>query len=163
MVKIAVRSSHYETKRATRWRLTQEEEQERHLPNRLRGLAQAEVGAAQTSGWASRHLVVDLATALAGPRPNLQLWILSQNNMSTLSHSLWKVRLCGLGRARTQEAVRLQIHDKMAKPRTTLTNSWPKMWDRLAGLGLASAKTGVQLEAGRGRSCWNCTLEQTDL
>ena len=68
-----VRSSRHETNRAAGRRLAREEEQERRRPNRLCGLAGAEVGAAQTSGWASRHLVVDLATALAGPRLILQI------------------------------------------------------------------------------------------
>ena len=62
----SVRSSRHETKRATGWWSAQEEEQERRRPNRLCGLAGAEVGAAQTSGWASRHLVFDRGGSCAG-------------------------------------------------------------------------------------------------
>ena len=52
-----------------RWRLAQEEEQAWRRPNRLRGLAEAGAGTAQTSGRAGRLLVVDLA----GPRLILQI------------------------------------------------------------------------------------------
>ena len=50
----------------------------RRRPNRLRGLAEAGVGTAQISGKAGSLLVVNLATALAGPRLILQIQILRQ-------------------------------------------------------------------------------------
>ena len=41
------------------------------------------------------------------------------NNMNTSLHSLQKVRQMRLGRARTQETVRLQIHKKMSQHQRT--------------------------------------------
>ena len=137
----------------------------RQRSNRLHGLAEAEVGAAQVSGRASRLLVVNLTTALAGPWLILQIRILRQKTQAHSDTHSKKSGKYGLDRARTQKAVRLKIHKIRWKPtkdhldKLLVEDVVATRWDWV----LHRRRQGAQLECGRGRSCGNCTLRWTGL
>ena len=143
----SVRSPHHETKRARRRRQAQEDEQDPTAPkqtlqsggSRSRGCADLEEGR-RAPGRRPCHCPGRTTANSANTNSKA-------NNMSTPhTHSKKSGNAGWAGQGcRRQSGYKYTI----------------KMWDW--DWVLHGRRQGAQLETGRGRSCRNCTLEQTDL